>query len=96
MGSSALKIYRRYINFIILYLITVATLVYGQKQLDRVYVGERTCRECHHLQGNRNQFNPWRLSKHARAFTSLFKPEAKQIAELSGIDIEPYTSPDTE
>ena len=36
---------------------------------------------------------PWRKSKHARAYAALFKPEAKEIAELSGIDIEPFKSP---
>ena len=65
----------------------------SQKSQDHIYVGEKVCRTCHHLQGNRDQYNPWRMSKHAEAYTSLFKPEAKQIAELSGIDIEPHTSP---
>ena len=65
----------------------------SQKSQDHIYVGEKVCRTCHHLQGNRDQYNPWRMSKHAEAYTALFKPEAKQIAELSGIDIEPHTSP---
>ena len=65
----------------------------GQKTKDRIYVGEKVCRTCHHLQGNRDQYNPWRESKHAEAYTALFKTEAKQIAEISGIDIEPFESP---
>jgi YVTN family beta-propeller protein len=73
--------------------LTMVWNLFGQKTQDRVYVGEKVCRNCHHLQGNRNQFNPWRLSKHANAYASLFKPEAKPIAELSGIDIKPYKSP---
>jgi YVTN family beta-propeller protein len=72
------------------YLIQSDSDLYSQ---DRIYVGEKICRSCHHLQGNRDQFNPWRMSRHARAYTSLFKPEAIQIAELSGIDITPHESP---
>ncbi len=60
---------------------------------DRVFVGEKACRECHHNAGNRNQFNNWYLSKHAKAFASLAMPEAKEIASLSGIDVDPYESP---
>jgi len=33
------------------------------------------------------------MSKHAKAYAALFKPQAKEIAELSGIDIEPFKSP---
>ena len=65
----------------------------SQNSQDRIYLGEKVCRACHHLQGNRDQYNPWRMSKHADAYAALFKPEAKQIAELSGIDIEPFKSP---
>ena len=64
----------------------------SQKPQEHIYVGEKVCRQCHHLQGNRNQYNPWRMSKHAKAYAALFKPEAKEIAELSGIDIEPFKS----
>lgn len=55
---------------------------------DRVYVGERTCRQCHRL-----SFNPWRLSKHSRAFAALSLPQSREIAELSGIEGPPYQSP---
>ena len=65
----------------------------SQKSQDRIYLGEKVCRACHHLQGNRDQYNPWRRSKHSQAYTALFKPEAIQIAEVSGIDIEPFKSP---
>jgi len=60
---------------------------------DRVYVGVRACQECHHNKGKRNQFNLWRLSKHARAHAALAMPEAKEIARLSGIDRDPFESP---
>jgi len=35
----------------------------------------------------------WALSKHARAYAVLARPEAKAIAELSGIPQEPQASP---
>ncbi len=57
------------------------------------YVGEKACRECHHDMGTRNQFNPWRLSPHADAYAALAMPEAKEIAKLSGIDVDPFESP---
>jgi YVTN family beta-propeller protein len=65
---------------------------FAQKSPDLFYLGEKVCRECHHLSGNRDQFNAWRLSKHSRSYAALFKPEAKKIAELSGIKIKPYES----
>lgn len=57
----------------------------------RVYVGERACRTCHHQPG-RDQFSAWRLQKHARAYSALSRPEARQIAELSGIAGDPTKS----
>jgi len=67
--------------------------LFGQIAKERIYVGEKACRTCHHLAGKRDQFNPWRLSKHAIAYAALSRPEAKQIAELSGVDVDPYKSP---
>lgn len=60
---------------------------------NHVYTGEAACRECHHNQGARNQFNPWRLSKHAQAYAALAKPEAIEIARLLGIRTDPHDSP---
>jgi YVTN family beta-propeller protein len=79
--------------FLSLFFMCIILIGSSKKSQDRIYVGEKVCRKCHHLQGNRNQYNPWRASKHAKAYVSLFKPEAKEIAELSGIDIEPFKSP---
>jgi len=62
-----------------------------QQAVPRVYVGERACRTCHHQPG-RDQFSAWRLQKHARAFSALSRPEARQIAELSGIAGDPVKS----
>ncbi len=55
---------------------------------ERVYLGEQACRQCHP-----NQFNKWRLTRHAKAYTSLSMPVAKEIAALSGIDVDPHESP---
>ncbi len=87
---------KRYAAFLLLAAIFTAAggwMLFGQQFKDRVYVGERACRKCHHLAGERDQFNPWRLSKHAIAYATLSKPEAKEIAELSGIDVDPHESP---
>jgi len=54
-----------------------------------VYVGAKVCATCH--QGH--QFSRWLASKHARAYAVLAKPEARRIAELSGIPQEPQESP---
>jgi YVTN family beta-propeller protein len=64
-----------------------------QQSRDRVYVGEKVCRECHHLSGDRDQFSKWRLTKHAKAYAALSRPESQEIAELSGIDVPPLESP---
>ncbi len=75
-------------------IVTVAGvwILFGQQVRDRVYVGEKVCRECHHQAGERNQFNLWRFTKHALAYATLSMPEAKEIAELSGIDVDPHES----
>ncbi|MCB0284444.1 MAG: DUF1513 domain-containing protein [Calditrichaeota bacterium] len=83
----------KFLLFTFLIVLVINNNLFAQKAKDRIYVGEKVCRDCHHQQGDRNQYNTWRLSKHALAYTSLFKPEAQEIAELSGIDIAPHTSP---
>ena len=63
-------------------LVGVAGWAWRDQELrDRVYVGEKVCRECHHLSGHRDQFNSWRLSKHAQGYATLSMPEAAGIAE---------------
>jgi YVTN family beta-propeller protein len=59
---------------------------------ERVYVGERACRWCHHEPGGRDQFSAWRLTKHAQAYVALSLPESRQIAELSGVAGDPAGS----
>ncbi len=63
---------------------------------ERFYVGEAACRQCHHNVGHGGQlgqFVPWYSSPHARAYAALAKPEAIEIAKLSGIDVNPFESP---
>ena len=50
-----------------------------------VYVGARVCGQCHSGAGMGNQYSVWLHSKHAQAYAALAKPEAKEIAKLSGI-----------
>ena len=75
------------------FLLLTEKVLFSQQTQDYIYVGEKVCRQCHHLNGNRNQFNQWRLTHHAKAYAVLGNLESKQIAELSGIDTEPQKSP---
>ena len=61
----------------------------AQTRRDRVYVGEKACRQCHHQHGGGDPFSVWRLTKHAQAFAALSMPESRRIAELSGIADDP-------
>ncbi len=70
-----------------LFLLTGATL--GQSQKQPIYVGARACGSCHDGPGMGHQFSKWLVSKHARAYAVLSKPEAKEIARLSGVPQEP-------
>jgi len=90
---SLLTVHKSILILLLLLLICGKNQIFGQSGNDQYYVGESECRKCHHINGNRNQYNNWRLSKHADAYTALFMPESKEIAELSGIDVEPFESP---
>jgi hypothetical protein len=68
----------------------LAQALYGRHPY---YVGNQECAHCHQGAGMGYQQSLWWLSKHAKAYTSLAKPEAKQIARLSGIPVEPQESP---
>ncbi|MGO9111884.1 MAG: multiheme c-type cytochrome [Thermoguttaceae bacterium] len=57
-----------------------------------VYVGARVCATCHVGRQQGDQMSRWLLSKHSRAYAALARPESKQIAELSGIPLEPQRS----
>ena len=57
------------------------------------FVGNQECAQCHAGAGMGYQQSLWWLSKHAKAYTSLSTPEAKKIARLSGVPVEPQQSP---
>lgn len=67
----------------------VLTIGAGGRERQPVYVGVKACAVCHAGQAKGHQFSIWRASKHAQAWATLAKPEAKRIAELSGITEEP-------
>jgi YVTN family beta-propeller protein len=69
--------------------LAVGAVARAQAPRERVYVGERACRACHHQMGSRDQFSAWRLTKHAQGYAALSMPESRQIAELSGIAGDP-------
>lgn len=74
--------------------LSVSAIVWGaREENDPVYVGSRVCGSCHDGKGMGHQFSHWLLSKHARAYALLAKPESKEIARLSGIQEEPQNSP---
>ncbi len=71
----------------------------GVRQRHPVYVGARVCARCHagqnseHVVSRWRTFSQWRASKHALAYASLWSPESKEIARLSGIPVEPQDAP---
>ncbi len=73
--------------------ISCLLLAHEESQKHPVYVGVKVCATCHQGKGMEHQFSKWLASKHARAYAVLSKPEAKKIAELSGIPQEPQESP---
>lgn len=64
----------------------------GAQRRQPVYVGARVCARCHSGPEAGHQFSLWLLSKHSIAYATLAKPEAKEIAELSGIRSDPQES----
>jgi YVTN family beta-propeller protein len=58
-----------------------------------VYVGVRVCAQCHHDKAGGDQYSRWLMSRHSQAYAVLAKPEAREIARLSGIPVEPQKSP---
>ena len=76
----------------VLGLVIAASAVLAQQEKEPVYVGVGVCRSCHQGPGMGHQYSQWLLSKHARAYAVLAKPESKLIAELSGIDQESQES----
>lgn len=86
---------RGYLFTIIIIIMACSSALLAQEgsQKHPVYVGVKVCANCHQGKGMGHQFSRWLISKHARAYAVLAKPEAKKIAELSGIPQEPQESP---
>ncbi len=61
----------------------------GGQEKHPIYVGVSVCTQCHAGPDSKHLFSQWRVSKHAQAYASLWSPEAKEIAKLSGIPEEP-------
>src|SRR5208337_4083653 len=54
-----------------------------------VYVGAKICATCHDGENMGHQTTLWLYSRHANAYASLATPEARAIAAISGVPIEP-------
>ncbi len=67
--------------------------VQAQVTKQPVYVGAQTCATCHDGDRAGHQYSKWLLTKHSRAWAALAKPEAKEMARLSGIPDEPTKAP---
>jgi YVTN family beta-propeller protein len=64
----------------------------GAQARHPVYVGARVCARCHDGPQAGHQFSLWLLAKHSMAYATLAMPESKEIAELSGIRLDPQES----
>ena len=75
-------------------LLAVTFLLTAARGEDRhpIYVGYRACAPCHEGAHMGNQTGKWLLSKHAKAYAALARPESKEIARLSGIPQEPQAA----
>ncbi len=58
-----------------------------------VYMGARECGACHTGKAIGNQYALWLHSAHSRAYTALARPEALEIARISGLRQAPQQSP---
>jgi YVTN family beta-propeller protein len=57
-----------------------------------VYVGARVCAACHAAEAMGNQYGKWRHAKHSAAYSVLARPEAGEMAKLSGLRTRPQES----
>ncbi|MFV2066550.1 MAG: multiheme c-type cytochrome [Pirellulales bacterium] len=73
-------------------LTSVAATSRAREALQPVYVGHKMCAECHQGAEMGHQQCLWLISDHARSYAALSRPEAKEIARLSGIPEEPQQS----
>ena len=58
-----------------------------------VFVGSKRCAECHDGPAMNHQATRWLGTAHSRAYAGLASPEARAIARISGVPVEPQRSP---
>jgi YVTN family beta-propeller protein len=58
-----------------------------------VYLGARACGACHTGITMGDGYSLWLYSKHSQSYALLAKPEAKKIAQVSGLRQEPQQAP---
>ncbi len=80
---------KKWTSFQLMILGMVICSLPAQDAPEPVYVGARACADCHSGREMGYQHSKWLLSRHATAYAVLAKPEAKTIADLSGITEEP-------
>ena len=74
-------------------ILATAACARGQGRVKQpVYVGVKVCASCHDGDAAGNQCSLWLKTKHARTYSHLATPEARQIAKWSGIPMEPAKS----
>lgn len=88
----------RYFSIAILILAVCALVLTSpawapQRQRPSYFVGVRVCFPCHGGSKKSDQYSLWRLSEHATAYAALSLPDAFEIAEISGVDVDPRKSP---
>jgi YVTN family beta-propeller protein len=84
---------RRLSLLLTLTLLLAAAVVTAEETKQPVYVGAKVCATCHDGESMGHQYSRWLLSKHAKAYASLAKPEAARIAQLSGIPQAAHEAP---
>jgi YVTN family beta-propeller protein len=73
--------------------VVAQALLHAQAIKQPVYVGAAACGKCHEGKLAGNQHSHWLLSAHAKAWSTLSTPEAKVMARLSGLQMDPEKAP---
>lgn len=65
----------------------------GKKRAGPKYVGVAACNKCHRGPESGHQDSLWRMSPHARAWSVLATPRARELARAKGLDGDPQQLP---
>lgn len=65
----------------------------GKKRAGPKYVGVAACNKCHRGPESGHQDSLWRMSPHARAWSVLATPRARELAKAKGLDGDPQQLP---